>query len=111
MLHVQMSRRRKRLTRKVDAALTAAGPPYRLVAVVAHDTPEDTQIEVMPLGLFLTRLEHAAATELVEDAKAWLTRCLGKAKGYYERGLIPEWVTFAEGGAELNTIEPPEGTW
>jgi hypothetical protein len=112
MLSVQLaSHRRKRLQRKIEAALEQAGPPYRSWAVVAHDSSDETIVELQGLGYFLARLEHAAENEPVVDVQAWMRGCLAKARGYYDRGLIPEWLTFGEGGAELNTIEPPEGTW
>ena len=112
MLNVQVSRRRrKRLQKRSEEALDQAGPPYRRIAVVAHDTSDDTIVELQPLGLFLTRLEHAAMKETDAETRAWMLGCLAKARGYYDRALLPEFVTFAEGGAELNTIQPPEGTW
>jgi hypothetical protein len=111
-LSVQLApHRRKRLQRKIEVALEQAGPPYRSWAVVAHDSSDETIVEVQGLGFFLARLEAAIEKEPVAETQAWMRGCLENVMGYYDRGLIPEWLTFAEGGAELNTIEPPEGTW
>lgn len=111
-LEAQLSpRRRRRLQRKIEIALEQAGPPYRSWAVVAHDSSDETIVEIQGLGYFLTRLEAAITAETMTETREWMRGCLAKARGYYDRGLIPEWLTFAEGGAELNTIMPPEGTW
>lgn len=111
-LNAQLSpRRRRRLQRKIEIALEQAGPPYRRFAAVAHDAPDGTTVEVMHLGDFLARLEGAITVETVAETREWMQGCLDKARAYYDRGMIPEWLTFAEGGAELNTITPPEGTW
>lgn len=112
-LEVQTSPgRTKALRREIDRALRQAGPPYRRLAVAARDHGKrGVHVEVMALGVFLTRLEQASKGESTEEARVWLRGCLATARGYYDRRLIPEWVTFAEGGAELNNITPPEGTW
>lgn len=111
-LEVQLSpRRRRRLQRKIEIALEQAGPPYRRFAAVAHDAPDETTVEIVHVGDFLARLEAATACETVAETREWMQKCLERARGFYDHGLLPEWLTFAEGGAELNTIMPPEGTW
>jgi len=113
VLEVQTSRSRlKRIDREVEAALRQAGPPYRLVAVAAKcEGAAGVRVEVMALGVCLTRLEQAAKDEGDVEGRAWLRGCIASARKYYNRRVIPIWVTFAEGGAELWEMSPPGGTW
>lgn len=112
MLAIQVSpRRRKRINQRIQQALQDARPPYRRLAVLALDGPDGTHVQLVDLGVFLTRLHDAIEKEEVPEARAFMSGALETARTYYDRGLIPEWLTFAEGGVELSRIEPPAGTW
>src|SRR5512147_2232373 len=89
-LEIQVSpRRRKRINQRIEQALEDARPPYRRLVVLALDGPAGTHIELVSLGVFLTRLGEAIEKEEVPETRAFMSGALDKARGYYDRSLIP----------------------